>query len=115
MRQAALDLVGAYGLQRGFVWNFTFRRLQPSRQPVDLTGLSARLEIFSTQRATETPVAVLESGPLGADGRVVFGMTGDETRALPTSAARYRIIFADGAGNRAVFLRGRLAVLEECQ
>jgi len=115
---ATFDLLGDHAITRNFSWRFSFRRLQPgkhpqNRQPVDLTGLTARLEIFDTQKARNTPHVFSTEHPLGEDGEVAFVLSGAETRSIPITAARYRVVFSDPSGEQSVLLRGRLAVLEE--
>ncbi|MDR1063247.1 MAG: hypothetical protein LBL48_04835 [Azoarcus sp.] len=53
MRGRKFDLIGDYTLRRKFPWRLTIRRLQPgpARQPVDLTGLSARFEVYDADAA----------------------------------------------------------------
>jgi len=119
MRHAAntFDLIGDHAITRNFSWRFSFRRLQPGkhhRQPVDLTGLTARLEIFNTQSGQRGSPRIFQTEQaLGEDGEVAFSLTGAETRSIPITAARYRVVFTDPSGEQAVLLRGRLAVLEE--
>jgi len=112
MAATTFDLIGGYAIERGFAWSFGFRRLQRNRHPVDLTSLTARLEIFNTQRERGTPLSYPTETTLGADGWVTFRLTGTETRAIAATAGRYRIIFRGASGEETVFLRGRLAILE---
>jgi hypothetical protein len=112
MTAAVFDLIGQHAITRGCAWRFVFRRQQANRIPVDLTGLTARLEVFDTQKARQAPSVFASEGTLGADGEVVFDLTGDQTRSIRATAARYRILFVDSAGEATVFLRGRLALLE---
>ncbi|MCL2076065.1 MAG: hypothetical protein FWH15_06455 [Betaproteobacteria bacterium] len=113
MRGRTFDLTGIHAITRGFVWSFAFRRLQPNRRPVDLTGLTARLEIFNSQNERGKPRSYPTEHPLGADGAVAFRLSGAETRAITATAARYRVVFTDPAGESQIYLRGRLAILED--
>lgn len=105
------DLTGRFALQRGMSWSLKLRCLtHPGRRPVDLTGMTATLEIYDTQGETP-PVEFAPAAPLGDEGTMEWALSPEQTAALTLTAARYRIVRAKGA-QRSVYLRGRLAVLE---
>jgi hypothetical protein len=115
---ANLDLTGAYAITRGFPWALPLTRLQPvrPRTPVDLTGMTARFEIFDTLAQRRPPwVFSTDSGHItlgGATGAVDITLAAADTRSIRATACRYRLLFTDSLGDESVFLRGRLAVLE---
>ncbi|MDR3323130.1 MAG: hypothetical protein LBS89_02885 [Zoogloeaceae bacterium] len=107
------DLLGSRALRRGFAWRFVFRRrIHPIRQPVDLTGCVARLEIYDTQHPRRAAWG-FDTGLLGADGVTEFELTAADTADITCTAARYRVLFVDAEGEQTVYLTGRLAVLEK--
>jgi hypothetical protein len=115
------DLIGVYTLARGFDWHLPLRRWQPGkpRVPLDLTGMTARLEIFDTQHSRRPPwVFSTASGHIvlgGAEGAIDIRLASADTQSITATACRYRLIFTDALGGEAVLLRGRLAVLGSCQ
>ena len=110
-----VDLLGArYAICRGFPWSVTFRRREPGpgRRPIDLTGFTARFEVYDSLREHRPPWmfgALIEAPQTGV---VKIPLRADDTRALRTTAARYRLVFTDSLGDESVLLYGRLAVLE---
>ena len=114
MRGRKFDLIGDYALRRAFPWRLSVRRLQPgpARKAVDLTGMSARFEIYDNLCARRPPwtfAVVIDAPPTGGG---LIDMSADDTRAIQTTAARYRLLFTDSLGDESVLLTGRLAVLE---
>ncbi|GHU38471.1 hypothetical protein AGMMS50256_37810 [Betaproteobacteria bacterium] len=111
MSRANYDIKGSRAIQRGFSWRFVFTRRQKNRQPVDLTGLSARFELRDSANP-ETPAIVFTSD----EGKIVLGdatgtveilLTAGDTAAIDfRHAARYRLIFSDNLGDPEVFLAG---------
>jgi hypothetical protein len=120
MAATEFDLTGIHALERGFPWTFAFTRKNPDRRtPVDLSGTTARLEIFDTQHPRKPPVVFsTASGHVtlgGAAGSFTCSLSAPDTALLNITAARYRVIFTDGQGADDLYLRGRLAVLEPCK
>jgi hypothetical protein len=109
------DLLGDCAVVRGLPWSLFFTRRQHDRAPIDLTGCAARLEVFDTRRPRAPWVFSTTSGhiTLGGDaGTVDIALSGEDTAQIRTTAARYRIVFTDSQQHDAIYLRGRLAVLE---
>jgi hypothetical protein len=89
------------------------------RRLVDLTGMTARFEVFDTLHQRRAPwVFSTASGHItlgGATGEVLIHLSAADTLSIEATACRYRLIFTDSLGEEAVFARGRLAVLEKCK
>ena len=115
------DLLAPYAITRGFPWKLALTRLQSRtpRVPVDLTGMTARLEIYDTQHCRRPPwtfdSATGHIALVGATGEVDIRLSAADTQGIAATACRYRIVFAGAAGAESIFLRGRLAVLEAWQ
>lgn len=116
MSAAEFNLSEKYAIERGLPWKFAFTWSQKSpRQPIDTTGMAARLEIKNTVRLSAHPwVFSSSSGHItleGAAGRVEARLSAAETNALGINhAARYRLIMTGSDGNDFVLLRGKLMV-----
>ena len=121
------DLTGPCAITRGSPWRLSFTRLLSTspRAPVDLTGMTARLEIYIVQPNNRTPrLKVFSEGKIvlgGADGTVNIRLSAYDTRALEAATSRYkavcryRLVFTDSHREEATLLRGRIAVLEPWQ
>lgn len=115
MTSTVYDLTGAYALEKGVPWALRFTRFNPDKTPVDLTGASARLEIYDAL-VSGPPLLVLSSAQ---PAEIVLGGTAGTFAAyLPAAASngltathlRYRLFFTV-AGVDLLFLRGRLAFI----
>jgi hypothetical protein len=112
------DLLGDFAITRGFPWAWRLTRLQSRcpRVPVDLSGMTARFEVYDTLHPRRAPwIFSGASGHVtlgGATGDVDIELSAADTESIAATAARYRLIFTDALSDETVFARGRLAILE---
>ncbi len=117
MASTVFDLVGKHAIEKGFPWSFVFTRYAgPAKTPVDLTGLSCRLDVFDALSASTTPLLSVSSasGQIvlgGASGRTEIDLTEQQT-TFATKSLRYRIVFTEAGGRQHPYLHGRLGIVE---
>lgn len=117
MTSTTFDLVGKYAIEKGLPWSFRCARYAgPGRTPVDLTGCSARLEIYNA--LTSELIATLSSadGDIalgGPAGTVVTALAGAVSGAWSATHLRYRFYFTDSLGVERLFMRGRLGLVTD--
>ncbi|MDR1889648.1 MAG: hypothetical protein LBQ81_09775 [Zoogloeaceae bacterium] len=116
MSLATYDIKGHRAIQRGFPWTFAFtRRQKKGRVPVDLTGMSARIE-FCDSANPRAPTITYTSAAgrialAGASGVVEITLSAADTRAIRfRHAARYRLIFTDALSAESVYLSGTVEI-----
>lgn len=116
MSLATYDIKGPRAIERGFPWRFAFtRRQKVGRQPVDLSGCAARLEIRDTASPhADTLTYASADGKIilgGAAGTVEVRLTGIDTAAIRfRHAVRYRLIFTNSLGEDEIYLSGNVQV-----
>lgn len=116
MQSAVFDLVGQHAIEKGLPWQLRFTRYAgPAKTPVDLTGLSARLEIFDAL-VPGAPILTLRdtTGDItlgGMAGTVAADLSGAASAAITAKHLRYRLFFVVGGVDH-LYMRGRLGLLE---
>lgn len=118
MTSTVFDLVGKYAIEKGLPWSFRCtRKAGPSKTPVDLTGLAARLDIYDALQPGLPILSVdtVSGGVVlgGSDGSIVANLSAAATRAITAPHLRYRLILIDANAVEQGFMRGRLGVIEE--
>ena len=114
MTSTVFDLVGKYAIEKGLPW--TFRYAGPAKTPVDLTGSSARLEIFDSLNGQLIASPSSGAGEIalgGAAGTVFVSLLGSVSAVWTATHLRYRFIFTDAQGVDRIFLRGRLGLVDD--
>lgn len=117
MSSTVYDLTGPCALEKGVSWALHFTRFNPDKTPVDLTGASARLEIYDAL-ASGPPLLVLSSAnPTeivlgGAAGTFAGYLSAAASAAFTATNLRYRLFFTV-AGVDQLYLRGRIAFIED--
>ena len=108
------DLVGKHAVVAGLPWSFSFTyRAGAAKAPVDLTGCSARLVIFDSVSETSTPI---ESNVSLGGAAGTFELDLDEAITAQVAAfeqPRFRLYLTNSLGRERLFMRGRLAVVDE--
>lgn len=117
MTSTVFDLVGKHAIEKGLPWTFRCARYAgPAKTPVDLTGSSARLEIYDSMSGALIASLSSESGEIvlgGPAGTVLVTLAGAVSAAWTASYLRYRFIFTDSLAVERIFLRGRLGLVDE--
>lgn len=117
MTSTVFDLVGKYAIEKGLPWSFRCTRFAgPGKAPVDLTGSTARLEIFDATSNASLCVLTSAAGDIvlgGPAGTVVCSLAGAVSLAWSARYLRYRFVFIDSLGSERVYLRGRLGLVDD--
>lgn len=121
MTSTVFDLVGKYAIEKGLPWSFRCtRKAGPSKTPVDLSGLTARLDIYDALQPGPPILSVGTIGTIsggivlgGVDGSIAASLAAAATSAMSATHLRYRLILIDANAVEQGFMRGRLGVIEE--
>lgn len=117
MTSTVFDLVGKYAIEKGLPWAFRCTRYAgPGKTPVDLSGLTARLDIHDAF-AAGAPILSVGSGSGeialgGLAGTVAIDLSATQTGGIAATHLRYRLFLIDPQSVARVFLRGRLGLVE---
>jgi len=117
MTSTTFDLIGKYAIEKGLPWSFRCARFTGrAKTPVDLTGSSARLEIYNA--LTGELVATLDdsAGDIvlgGPAGTVDVALAAQVSAGWSATHLRYRFFFTDSLGVERLFMRGRLGLVED--
>lgn len=109
---AKFDLVGDFSIIRGLPWTFRYERTQPPGRPIDLTGCAAEILLLSLSDPT-APAITYPATIVAAEGLTQFDLDEADTQAIPLGYGRYRIYTTNSLGVRSLYMRGRVAVLDE--
>lgn len=117
MSPTAYDIVGRHAIRKGLPWSFRLTRLGPDKQPVDLTGCAARLQIFDALASrSAAPLVTLTSAAgdiaLGGAAGTVAITLGEVSGAWAVKNLRYRLYFTDSLGAEGLYFYGRLGLLD---
>jgi hypothetical protein len=115
MSPTAFDITGRRAILKGLPWSFRFTRLGPDKQPIDLTGCSARLQIFDALASRSAPplVTLTSAGgeiALGGAAGTVAITLGDVSGGFAAKNLRYRLYFTDSLGDEDLYFYGRLGL-----
>lgn len=117
MTPTAFDLTGRRAILKGLPWSVRFTRLGPDKQPVNLVGCAARMQIFDALAGrSAAPLVTLTSvaGDIalgGAAGTVAITL-GDVSGSWTAKNLRYRLYFTDSLGDEALYFYGRIGLLD---
>lgn len=89
--------------------------LDTSRNPVDLSGFGARMQVRAISDGTLYADLSTSAGGIvlgGTDGTIALTISGDDTTAFPPGVAKYDLFVTNAAGNTSRLLHGNFTVHE---
>lgn len=117
MSSTTFDLIGKYAIEKGLPWSFRCARFAGrAKTPVDLTGSSARLEIYNALTGELITTLDDASGDIvlgGAAGTVEVALAAQVSATWSATNLRYRFFFTDSLGVDRLFMRGRLGLVDD--
>jgi len=100
------DLKECYRVIRGLPWEFQVRYLQDDEvTPIDLTGCSADLVFFDPNGKDVAPVSFPSQIDV-ATGGLSWELSEADTKSIPFTHERYRLLLTDSLGVTKPMLRG---------
>lgn len=110
---------GTYDIscEQGATFLRTFRWLDESETPVDLTGFSAEMHVRTNHKATTTIVELSTTQGtitlVPAEGRIQLSLSAAETTALPVGRGVYDLELISSGGIVTRLLEGKFIVTPE--
>jgi hypothetical protein len=110
MKATVLNFTGDDAIQKGASFEQTLEWLDSNGDPVDLTGLSARMQV---RRSVNSPAFVLEltteNGGIvlgGTNGKITMRVSATQSAAIPIAAGVYDLELVNSDGKVTRFVMG---------